>query len=174
MIETVINIFNFINLDIALSILAILTYFFITIGLQKTINRHGIKQHVPKARRVKIIRLSKLFVGILTLFILILIWGLNINDIWVFSSVLLGFIGIAIFAAWSLLSNIFAAYVLFFCEPFQIGDTIMLNDSDNSIKGEVIDMTTFYVKLKLADESIANIPNNITFQKTVIKYIIKL
>lgn len=173
MIEAIINIFNFINLDIVLSILAIIIYIFITIGLQKAINRHGLKHNVSKGRRIKIIRLSKLFLGILTLFLLTLIWGLNIQDIWVFSSVILGFIGIAIFAAWSLLSNIFAAYILFFSEPFQVGDTILISDGNHSIKGEVIDITTFYVKLKLADDSIASIPNNLTFQRTIIKYITK-
>jgi small-conductance mechanosensitive channel len=168
MIETIVKIFTVINLDIVLSILAILFYIIVTLGLQKIMNRKGLKQSLPKPSRIKIIRLSKQLIGILTIFVLILIWGLDINDIWVFSSVVLGFIGVAIFATWSLLSNIFAAYILFFTEPFQIGDTILSVEGDNSIKGEVCDMTTFYIKIKLEDGSIGNIPNNVILQKAII------
>ncbi len=99
-----------------------------------------------------------------------MIWGLNMKDLWVISSVILGFIGAALFAVWSLLSNVLAAYILFFSKPFDIGDFIILQDGGDSIKGEIINMTTFYVKIKLEDGGIAMIPNNMTFQKTIIKY----
>ncbi len=170
MIETITQTFSILNFDALLSILTILAYFIVTIGLQKFINRHGIKQRVSKQRRVKIVRLSKLFIGLVTIFVLFLIWGLDINDIWVFSTLVFGFIGVAVFAVWSLLSNVLAAYILFFSEPFQVGDIIVLKDGNDSIKGEVKDMTTFYIKIKLEDGGIAHIPNNLTFQKTIIKY----
>lgn len=170
MIETIAKTLNFLNLEVLLSVLALLGYVVIIVGLQKIINRQGIKQHMPIYRRIKILRLSKLFIGLMTAFVIILIWGLNIKDIWVFSSLLLGFIGVAVFAVWSLLSNVLAAYILFFSEPFQVGDIIVIKDGENTIKGEVNDMTTFYVKIKIEDNAIANVPNNLIFQKTIIKY----
>lgn len=170
MIETITSTFNILNLEILLSILALCAYLIIILGLQKIINRQAIKQHLSKSRRVKIIRLSKFFVGIGTLFFLFLVWGLNVKDIWVFSSVVLGFIGVSVFAVWSLLSNVLAGYILFFSQPFQIGDIIVIKEGSDPIKGEVNDMTTFYVKIKLEDNTIAIIPNNLIFQKTIIKY----
>lgn len=174
MAEAAINIFSLIKIDAILSILAVLVYLILIAILSRAINKYGIKKHIAKGKRVKIIRLSRLFLGLITVLILTLIWGLNASDIWIFGSVVFGFLGIAVFAVWSLLSNIFAAYVLFFSEPFQTGDFIIFKDGDNSIKGEVIDMTTFYVKVRLEDGCIANIPNNVTFQKVIIKYINKL
>lgn len=170
MIEIATKTFNFFNLETLLSLSVLFAYIIIIIGLQKIINRQGIRQRVPKHRRVKILRLSKLFIGSITFLIIFLIWGLNIKDIWVFSSILFGFLGAALFAVWSLLSNVLAAYILFFSEPFQVGDMIIFKDGEDTIKGEVNDMTTFYVKIKLEDNAIANIPNNLIFQKTIIKY----
>lgn len=171
MIETITQTFNILNLDVLLSILIIFAYIFVTIGIQKVINRQGIKQRISKQRRIKIVRLSKLFIGFTAVFVLVLIWGLDVNDIWVFSSLVFGFIGVAVFAVWSILSNVLAAYILFFSEPFQVGDIIILKDGNDSIKGEVKDMTTFYIKIQLEDGGIANIPNNLTFQRTIIKYV---
>lgn len=164
------NFLNLFNIDLVLTIIVIAFYFIVMRTIKKLIKKVGTKRHMTKAQRVKFVRIARLFLGIFSILILTLIWGLNIKDIWVFSSVVLGFVGVAIFALWSILSNVIAAYIIFFSEPFQIGDTILLKDGSDSLKGEIIGMTTFYIKLRLDDGGIGIIPNNLTFLKTVIKY----
>lgn len=161
--------FNIFNIDIVLTVLIIVLYFICARMMKKVLTKYSTHRNMSRVQRIKLLRLSRFFLGIFAVLILTLIWGLNMKDIWVVSSVIFGFIGVAIFAVWSLLSNVLAAYILFFSEPFQIGDTIILKDGDNSIQGEIISMTTFYIKVKQEDGSIANIPNNLTFQKVVIK-----
>lgn len=165
------SLFNLVlDIDIIFTTLIIVLYFVLASALKKFITKYGKQRQIPRSQRIKLARLSKFILGILCILLLIMVWGLNMKDLWLVSSVILGFIGVAVFAVWSLLSNVLAAYILFFSEPFQIGDLIILKDGDNSIKGEVMHMTTFYVKLKLEDGGLANIPNNITFQKIIIKY----
>lgn len=158
------------DIDFILTILIIILYFVSAKTTKKLITKYGTKRQFTRTQRIKLVRLAKFFLIIIFLLVLTLVWGLNMKDIWVLGSVVLGFIGVAVFAVWSLLSNVLAAYILFFSEPFQIGDFVILKDGDNSIKGEITNMTTFYVKIKLEDGGIANIPNNVTFQKILIKY----
>lgn len=158
------------DIDIILTTLIIVFYFVSTRMLKKFITKYGTKRQIPRSQRIKLIRMSKFFLSIFCILILTMIWGLNMKDLWLLSSVILGFVGVAVFAVWSLLSNVLAAYILFFSEPFQIGDSIILKDGDNSIKGEIMNMTTFYIKVKLEDNGLAIIPNNVTFQKIIIKY----
>lgn len=162
------------NIDIILTVLIIIFYFVSARALKKYITKYGKKRQFTRSQRIKLVRLLKFFLSIGFILILTLVWGLNMKDIWVLGSVILGFIGVAVFAVWSLLSNVLAAYILFFSEPFQIGDFVILKDGDNSIEGEVMNMTTFYVKVKLDNGAIANIPNNVTFQKILIKCPAKL
>lgn len=165
---------NIVNIDIILTVFIIALYFISIRMTKKIITKYGTHRNMPRVQRLKLARLSRLFLAIFAALILTLIWGLNMKDIWVVSSVIFGFIGVAIFAVWSLLSNVLAAYILFFSEPFQVGDTVTFLDGDNSVKGEILNMTTFYVKIRQEDGSIANLPNSLTFQKIVVKYPIKL
>ncbi len=79
-------------------------------------------------------------------------------------------IGIAFFASWSLLSNVFAALLLYYSSPFKIEDSITIKDSNGGITGEVFDMTLFYVFLKDDSGDKINIPNNVILQKIVVKH----
>ena len=79
-------------------------------------------------------------------------------------------IGIAFFASWSFLSNVFAGLLLFYSSPFKIEDLITIKDGNNDITGEVIDMTLFYVFLKDDSGNKINIPNNVILQKIVVKH----
>jgi small-conductance mechanosensitive channel len=76
-------------------------------------------------------------------------------------------VGIAFFASWSLLSNITASLIIFFSAPFKIMDSIKIIDGDNSIQGEVIDMTMFNLYIKNVNGKIISYPNNLIIQKPV-------
>ncbi|MBC8185500.1 mechanosensitive ion channel [candidate division KSB1 bacterium] len=102
--------------------------------------------------------------------VIFFVWGIEFTNIWVLLTSILGVIGIGFFATWSLLSNIFSAFLLFSTVPFKIDDKITIKDGDNSISGVVVDMTLFYIILKNSDEETVIVPNNTIFQKVVIKH----
>ncbi|WP_372973901.1 mechanosensitive ion channel family protein, partial [Muriicola sp.] len=50
---------------------------------------------------------------------LVLIWGVNIRELGLILSSIFAVIGVALFAQWSILSNVTAGIILFFSFPFK-------------------------------------------------------
>ena len=80
---------------------------------------------------------------------------------------------VAFFAAWSVLSNLFCALLIFTVGPFRVGDTIELLDTAEKpgARGRVIDINLLYTTLQdsTADAagSLLQIPNSLIFQRVV-------
>ena len=80
---------------------------------------------------------------------------------------------VAFFAAWSVLSNLFCALLIFTVGPFRVGDTIELLDSGDKpgARGRVVDINLLYTTLEdsLSDGSgtLLQIPNSLIFQRVV-------
>jgi small-conductance mechanosensitive channel len=99
------------------------------------------------------------------------IWGMSFKNLWILISGILGFFGIALFASWSYLSNVFSAFVLFFSVPYKISDKVTVTDGQINLSGTIKDMTLFYVFLKDEDGNSISIPNNIILQKVVKRHL---
>ena len=80
---------------------------------------------------------------------------------------------VAFFAAWSVLSNLFCALLIFTVGPFRVGDTIELLDTGDKpgARGRVVDINLLYTTLEdsLSDGSgtLLQIPNSLIFQRVV-------
>src|SRR5690606_13606971 len=80
---------------------------------------------------------------------------------------------VAFFAAWSVLSNLFCAILIFTARPLRLGDYIEVLDAADKpgARGEVIDINLLYITLE--DDSsdqrgvLLQIPNSLIFQKVV-------
>ena len=120
-----------------------------------------------KFRTKPIIKAINIAAVILLSIILFSIWGLNQSQVWSFLTSVLAVIGIALFAQWSLLSNITSAIVLFISHPLKIGEKIQVLDKDFNVTGTVNDIGLFFVKIKSEDNTITSIPNNVVLQKMI-------
>ncbi|WP_255497886.1 mechanosensitive ion channel domain-containing protein [Flavobacterium sp. I3-2] len=107
---------------------------------------------------------------IYTLFIISLfgIWGIDTKNVVTYITSILAFIGVALFAQWSVLSNITAGIVMFFSFPYKIGDIIKIEDKDFPIQAEIEDIKTFHTILITAEGSKVTYPNNLFLQKAVV------
>lgn len=78
---------------------------------------------------------------------------------------------VAFFAAWSVLSNLFCALLIFTVGPFSLGDTIELLDTAEKpgAKGRVIDINLLYTTLEDSDApgALLQIPNALVFQRVL-------
>src|SRR5690554_4158132 len=80
---------------------------------------------------------------------------------------------VAFFAAWSVLSNLFCAILIFTARPFRVGDHVEILDTAEKpgARGEVIDINLLYVTLEDATASRPGvrlqIPNSLIFQRIV-------
>lgn len=80
---------------------------------------------------------------------------------------------VAFFAAWSVLSNLFCAILIFMARPLRLGDHIELLDAADKpgARGEVVDINLLYVTLEDATAAqpgvLLQIPNVLVFQKVI-------
>ncbi|NBD38932.1 MAG: mechanosensitive ion channel [Verrucomicrobia bacterium] len=129
-------------------------------GIRKSMARESLRRH--RAVFVgKVLRVVLLGTGGL---LLIGIWGFSMETIWIFMSGLLGLIAIGFVAVWSLLSNIVAGVLLFFTNPFRIGERVSFVGEE--MTGEVEDITLMFVTLR-DGEDLLRVPNNLFFQRAL-------
>lgn len=79
---------------------------------------------------------------------------------------------VAFFAAWSVLSNLFCAILIYTTQPFRVGDVIeVLEGGDKpGVKGRVLDINLVYTTLSEETEGAGTtlqLPNSLFFQRIV-------
>ncbi|MDW3210554.1 MAG: mechanosensitive ion channel family protein [Reichenbachiella sp.] len=97
------------------------------------------------------------------------IWNITFEGIAIYFASFFTVAGIALFASWSILSNITASAVLFFSFPHRIGTKIRIVDGDNTIEGTIIDMTLFSLQLEVEKKKTVFYPNNLALQKPIME-----
>ncbi|MDF2159109.1 mechanosensitive ion channel domain-containing protein [Algoriphagus sp. CAU 1675] len=133
--------------------------------IDKTINNNLLQKG-----RGKIIKKAINILGlVITIFIFFLIWGVNQSELIKFLSYGITVVGVAMFAQWSILSNITASVIIFFSHPIRIEDRVRIFDKDYEIEGKISDIGLFFTKIKNSDGEIITIPNNVFLQKMIKK-----
>lgn len=122
-----------------------------------------------------ILKFTNIALTIIAVVILTLIWSVNYQDLGVMLSSVFAVIGVALFAQWSILSNITAGVIIFFSFPFKIGNTIrildkeLLDPNNSDLDKFVIeDIRAFHLHLRRSNGEILTYPNNLVLQKGVI------
>jgi len=103
------------------------------------------------------------------LFILAAIWGVDYHGLFLFASSILAVLGVALFAQWSLLSNVTSSVILFFSFPARIGDKIEIIDGSNIITGTITEINIFQMLLRDDKGYEISYPNNLILQRPVRK-----
>jgi small-conductance mechanosensitive channel len=147
--------------------LVVVTVILLRIIVTKTIRRYS-KSHTGIEKRTNlVIKYIHLLINILAIISLIVIWGVQKNDIMITLSSIATVVGVAMFAQWSILSNITSGVILFFSFPFKIGDVIKVHDKDFPFEGEIIDINAFHTDLVTKDGERMVYPNNLLLQKGI-------
>jgi len=122
-----------------------------------------------------ILKFINIGLTIIALVALTLVWSVNYKDLGVMLSSVFAIIGVALFAQWSILSNITAGVIIFFSFPFKIGNTIRILDKEltnpNSTELDsfvIEDIRAFHLHLRRNNGEILTYPNNLVLQKGVI------
>ena len=123
------------------------------------------KRNLKKTRYFTIKRIVSFVSFLLLVAALILVWGVDIKNLWVSIAGVLAMVAVAFFAVWSLVGNILAGIILFFTTPFKINDTIEV--MPDGIKGKVLAINTFYSVLADEEDNYINVPNSLFFQKYI-------
>ena len=151
-----------INTAIVLVVLLIIRYL-----IHFAITKIGHTSGINDAR----IRLIRRYITVTLFLIAILIesfiFGAQIHDLAVVFSSVFAVIGIALFAIWSILSNITSGIIMFFNFPYKVGDKIEIHDKDFPIKAIIEDIRAFQIHLRLDNGNLVTYPNNLMLQKAV-------
>ncbi|MBP6556910.1 MAG: mechanosensitive ion channel [Flavobacterium sp.] len=147
--------------------LVILIVVLLRIIVTKAVKRYS-RSHTGIEKRTNlVIKYIHLLISILAVISLIVIWGVQKNDIMITLSSIATVVGVAMFAQWSILSNITSGIILFFSFPFKIGDIIKVHDKDFPFEGEIIDINAFHTDLITKDGELMVYPNNLLLQKGI-------
>jgi small-conductance mechanosensitive channel len=147
------------------TIIAIASFFILRYVTIKFLSRIQRKYSYSKYRLKPILKFINLFITLTLLIVLIAIWGVEQSKLLAFITSVLTVIGIALFAQWSILSNISSAIIIFISHPVKLGESITILDKEFDISGQVSDIGLFYVILKNAENEKIMIPNNVFLQK---------
>ncbi len=131
------------------------------------VRRYSAISQVLEFRANLVIKYISIFITVVTGLALFVIWGVDAANIFATVTGIMTLIGVALFAQWSVLSNITSGVILLFSFPFKIGDTIRIHDKDFPIEAEIEDIRAFHTLLRTAEGEMISYPNNLLLQKGV-------
>ncbi|MCD7973099.1 MAG: mechanosensitive ion channel family protein [Candidatus Azobacteroides sp.] len=147
--------------------IAILSLYIAKFLTRKVIVKYGELLQKSEARRNQIKQVINILLNISFILTLSIIWGLQPHNILLGLSSIFAVIGVAMFAQWSLLSNITAGIIMFFTAPYQVGDRIHIIDKDTPIIAVIENIQTFYTHIRTDKNELIVLPNNLFLQKIV-------
>lgn len=136
-------------------------------SISSLVNRIGSERAVAPARVHYVKTVLGVVWTIVAVSALVMFVGIGYHDLGVFFGSVFAVIGIALFAQWSILSNITASVIVFFFFPYRVGHTVTIIDGENSISGVISEITLFHVILHGENGDVLTFPNAMAFQKSV-------
>ena len=131
------------------------------------IRKIGRKSGINDARIKLICRYVTVALVLVAILIESFVFGAEKKDLAVVFSSVFAVIGIALFAIWSILSNITSGIIMFFSFPYKVGDKIQIHDKDFPIQAIIEDIRAFQIHLRLDNGDLVTYPNNLMLQKAV-------
>lgn len=152
--------------ELSATLVAILIFILLRTFTDSVIKRQAKKHDLGKSRTVYARKFFDV-TWIITLMVSLgFVWNFSFKG--VFAS-FFAVAGVALFASWSMLSNITASVLLYFNFPFRIGSRIKIMDKDDSVTGIVKDITFFAIQIENDDGDLVSYPNNVAIQKAIVQ-----
>lgn len=131
------------------------------------VRKIGRKSGINDARINLICRYVSVTLILIALIIEAFVFGAQLKELTLLLSSIFAVIGIALFAIWSILSNVTSGIIMFFNFPYKVGDKIEIHDKDYPIKAIIEDIRAFQLHLRLDNGDLVTYPNNLILQRPV-------
>lgn len=162
-----IELFHTYKNEIVYTSIIIATLLVIQLIMRQAAQRVGKRSEIHITRTRLMFKYINILIFLLSIFLLSLAWGVGLKDLSLIFSSVFAVIGVALFAIWSILSNITSGIILFFSFPYKIGDKIRIHDKDAPIEGVIDDIKAFHIHLINDEGELITYPNNLILQKAV-------
>lgn len=149
------------------TVVVVLVYIMVRVVSSRMIGKTVTNQLMQKSRGKVVKKGVNFLLLLVTLTFLFFIWGVDKSELVMFVSSFLAVLGVALFAQWSLLSNITAGIIIFFIHKVKLDDTISILDKEYQIEGRVSDIGLFFVIIKTKEGERVSIPSNVFIQKMI-------
>ncbi len=158
------------TVQLIISVLMVLLYFIISRRvapvLYQVIASSRLKAEMNKRATV----VFHILLVLLLVVLLSIVWGVDIRGLLVLASSMIAVIGVALFAAWSLLSNITAFFILLGQKAFAEGMDVRVIDGANHLEGRIVEINLFSTVLRTKDNEQVIYPNNLLISRPVVIY----
>ncbi|QOY51811.1 mechanosensitive ion channel family protein [Candidatus Sulfurimonas baltica] len=136
---------------------------------KRILNKIAKTKSVDMKRLFYIQKVFEILFVIIAMVAMSFVWSVDFKGVSVFASSIFAIIGVAMFAQWSILSNVTASIIIFFTFPARVGDKIKIVDGDNSVEGTIREISLFQIELIDSEKNLVLYPNNLLLQKPVIR-----
>jgi len=116
----------------------------------------------------KAVSTFRLLYGVVSFSIILFIWGFDFQWLLAVSSGLITLTGVALFASWSILSNITAFFILLAHESYKRGNFIRIIEADNYVEGTISEINLFNTRLITENMESIIYPNNLLIARPTI------
>ncbi|MFD2914714.1 mechanosensitive ion channel domain-containing protein [Psychroserpens luteus] len=147
--------------------IVLLVLFLVRLISHTIIRKIGRKSEINEARIKLINRYVSVTFFIIALIIEAFVFGAEFKDMALVFSSVFAIIGIALFAIWSILSNVTSGIIMFFSFPYKVGDKVKIHDKDFPIEAIIEDIRAFQLHLRQDNGDLVTYPNNLMLQKGV-------
>jgi len=96
------------------------------------------------------------------------VWGFDFRGLLTLSASIVAVTGVALFAGWSILSNITAFFVILAHASFRRGTFIRILDADNYVEGYISEINLFNTKLISESREVVIYPNNLLLSRPTV------
>lgn len=135
--------------------------------LKTATHKVGKRTEINITRTRLMFKYINILVLIISFFLFSYVWGMGLGELSLIFSSTFAVIGVALFAIWSILSNVTSGIIMFFSFPYRIGDKIKIHDKDMPIEAVIEDIRAFHLHLRNDDGELTTYPNNLILQKAV-------
>lgn len=153
--------------ELIYTIILLVILFIIRLIFKLAIRKIGRKSGIIKERMILINRYVTVTLVLIALLIESFILGAEPEDLALVFSSVFAVLGIALFAIWSILSNVTSGVIMFFSFPYKVGDKIQIHDKDFPLEAIIEDIRAFQIHLRLDNGDLVTYPNNLILQKAV-------
>ncbi|MFW6222123.1 MAG: mechanosensitive ion channel domain-containing protein [Bacteroidota bacterium] len=151
------------------TIIVIIVFLLAKLITRRIISKVGAKFKYQSGRIKITNKIVSFLLSVMLAILLMIIWGVDQSELVIFLSATLTILGVALFAQWSIISNITSTLIIFFNHPVRIGDSLTIMDKDYEIEGKLSDIGVFFIIIKTKDNKRITIPSNVFMQKMIRK-----